>query len=41
MTDDGTVILPRDKTGMGVTVDRDRVEDLTVGRFDSDQIEKG
>jgi O-succinylbenzoate synthase len=32
MTEDGTVVVPRDEPGMGVAVDRDRVEALTVRR---------
>ncbi|MFW6079167.1 MAG: enolase C-terminal domain-like protein, partial [Gemmatimonadota bacterium] len=32
MRDDGTVAVPLDRPGMGVEVDRDRVEDLTVRR---------
>ena len=30
MTPDGMVIVPHDRPGMGVQVDRDRIEDLTV-----------
>jgi O-succinylbenzoate synthase len=30
MTDKGTVVVPLDRPGIGVTVDRDRVDDLTV-----------
>jgi O-succinylbenzoate synthase len=32
MGGDGTVLVPRDRPGIGVTVDLDRVDDLTVAR---------
>jgi O-succinylbenzoate synthase len=32
MDGDGTVVVPRDRPGIGVTVDVDRVDDLTVAR---------
>jgi hypothetical protein len=30
MTDRGTCRVPLDRTGIGVVVDRDRIDDLTV-----------